>query len=152
MNWIYYGNASLRSDAQNHLCMRVKSGPLEVEFRTLVVWLSILAYKGYMTKYGHETCDFFMKNRKKGHPIDFLAHNQCCFDRIDVFFWTKYRHGSRGFFMKFLKKSTWEQSVFEKIDVFWRNMGVRRVCSLENARFSDKNAHVSSNFFVKNRK
>ena len=68
-----YGNASLRSDAQNHLCMRVKSGPLEVEFRTLVVWLSILAYKGYMTKYGHETCDFFMKNRKKGHPIDFFS-------------------------------------------------------------------------------
>ena len=35
----FYGNASLRSDAQNHLYKRVESGPLEVDFRPLSVIL-----------------------------------------------------------------------------------------------------------------
>ena len=34
----YYGNASLRSDAQNHLYIPVESEPLEVDFRPLVIY------------------------------------------------------------------------------------------------------------------
>ena len=27
----------------------------------------------FLTKYGHESNDFFVKYRKKGHPIDFFV-------------------------------------------------------------------------------
>ena len=29
----------------------------------------------FSTKYGHESSYFFLKNQKKGHPVDFLAKN-----------------------------------------------------------------------------
>ena len=42
------------------------------------------------------------------------------------------------FHEKFEKKSTWEHRVFERMDVFLTNMGMRAVCFLENRRIFDK--------------
>ena len=36
-----------------------------------------------LTKYGHKSSDFSMRNgKKKGHPNDFLAHNVLFLDKI----------------------------------------------------------------------
>ena len=40
-----------------------------------------------------------------------------------------------GFSWNIRKKIACEQSVFERMDVFWQNMGMREVCFLENGRF-----------------
>ena len=42
------------------------------------------------------------------------------------------------FHEKFEKKSTWEHCVFERMDVFLTNMGMRAVCFFENIRIFDK--------------
>ena len=45
-----YGNASLRSEAQNHIYVRVTSGPMEVDLRLLVVGGLFLAPTSYIDK------------------------------------------------------------------------------------------------------
>ena len=40
---------------------------------------------------------------------------------------------------------------FERIDVFWQNMGMRAICFVRNLLFLTKYGHESSDFFVKNR-
>ena len=50
-----------------------------------------LENRRFLIKYRHESIDFFVKNRKKGYVINFLAYKMCSFDRIDVF---------DGFFIK----------------------------------------------------
>ena len=42
------------------------------------------------------------------------------------------------FHEKFEKKNTWEHRVFERMDVFLTNMGMRALCFLENRRIFDK--------------
>ena len=81
--------------------------------------------------------------------MTFLAHNICCFDRMDVF-WNG--RDSREFFMKRLNNMTLEHSSFERMAVFFDkicsiNMGMRIEC------FSDvfkKYVHESVYFFIKN--
>ena len=48
--------------------------------------------------------------------------------------------------MKNLKKNTWEHSVFERMNVFWQNMGMRAEF-LENRRFCTKYGYDGSGFF-----
>ena len=109
----------------------------------------------FLTKYGHESRDFFREKsgEKKGHPFDFFGL-YCSVVLTEVtFFWTKYGHDSRGFFMKIWKKNDirtpcfWGNGrVFYKIgqdssEFFWRKEG-----------FLTKYGHESSYFFVKNRR
>ena len=47
---------------------------------------------------------------------------------------------------------TREYYVFERIDLFGKNKGMRAACFLENGRFFTNHGHESNDFSVKNRK
>ena len=99
----------------------------------------------FLTKHGHVSSYFYVKNWKKRASF-FLAYDVLEFWQNCCFF-TKYRHGSRGFFMKNL---TWEHSVFERMDVFLTKYGHEKsVFFLENVRVFDKNAYEGSKFYGK---
>ena len=85
-------------------------------------------------KMGITAVIFYEKSEKTDILLTYLAHNIFCyFDRID-FIWTKYGHGSRGFFMKKLKKRH-KSTVFLREWTFWENMGMRALWFLEKWRF-----------------
>ena len=54
--------------------------------------------------------------------------------------------------MKYFEKMSLEHHVFERMDFFGQNTGMRAGCSRENRRFLTKYGHESSNFFMKIRK
>ena len=73
--------------------------------------------------------DFSVKFGNKGHSINFLIHNISSFDRIDVF-WSNmiWAWQQRGFSLKNWKKMIWKHSIFERLDVFQQNTGIRAMC------------------------
>ena len=92
---------------------------------------------------------FSWKIGKKDIISTFLAHNI-------VWFWENIRFLNQilacqqGLFNLIKKKH--EYRVFERIDIFWHNMGMRAMCFLENWRFFDKIWAWEQWFFQRNRK
>ena len=113
----------------------------------------------FLTKYGHESSNFFVKSRKiRASYWLFWPIKECSFDRIDVFL-TDHVNERRGFFMKILKKMAREHcvftewTVFDKIcglelrvftewTVFWQNMGMR--ASIFSWKIRKKGHHIDS--------
>jgi len=104
----------------------------------------------FFTKYGYERIDFswkiFMKNLKKGNPIDFFSL---------YYFWQNWRFFNQirawwqEFFHTNLKKMTWEHYVLERMDVFSTKMGITSVFFKEWTFFT-KYWHESDGFFLTN--
>ena len=100
----------------------------------------------FLTKYGHESIDFFVKNREKnGILLTLLAHKQYSFDRIYIFL-TKFGHENRGFFIKILKQITLEHYVFERIDVLLPIYGHESIVFLRMDVFLTKYGHENRYF------
>ena len=105
-----------------------------------------------LTKYGHENSYFSREIGKNGILLTLRAHNI-------VYFWqnwcflTEHGHDSGMFIMNTFWKKDMRALFFERMDVFWQNVGMRAVCFLENERdaFLTKYRHESSSFFEKNR-
>ena len=88
----------------------------------------------FLTKFGHESSYFFVKNQEKGASYwHFEPIIQFSYDRIDVFV-TTYGLESRGSW-KINKKNC-----------------IRTVCFLKNGSFDTKYGHESGDFSVKKRK
>ena len=84
-----------------------------------------------------------------GIVMTFLAHNICCFDRMDVF-WNG--RDSREFFMKRLNNMTLEHSVFERMAVFLTKSRLESSVLFGEWMFFTKYPHESDDFSVRNRK
>ena len=103
-----------------------------------------------MIKYGHESRHFFVKNQKKDHPIDFLAHKVVKFWQHWRFL-TKYGHGSRGLPSKIKKNDLWASYFWGK-GRFLTKYRHKSIVFFRERTFSVKNGHGSNNLSIKNRK
>ena len=71
----------------------------------------------FLTKYVHESRDFFVKNWKKGHPIDFFGPSYSVV-LTELTFFLPNMGLTAGSFRENFEKLTSEHSVFERQDVF----------------------------------
>ena len=120
----------------------------------------------FLTKYVHESYLFFrdwtsfgqnMGERavifswfswKKGILWTFLAHNRVSYSKISVF-WPIMWMIKGGSSWKFWKKTSLEHRIFERLDVFWQNMGMKATCFLEIGLFLTKYGQVSEHWFCR---
>ena len=94
-----------------------------------------------LTKYGHKSSDFFMRNRKKkGILLTFLAHNIVVLDQI----WAWQQELSHEKFEK-RHKST---AFLREWTFFWQNMGMRAVWFLENGRSFTEYGHETTRALI----
>ena len=106
-----------------------------------------------LTKCGHDSCDFFVKNRKKkGHPIDFFGPSYNVVLTELTFFYQIWAWQQMVFHEK-IKKMTWEHSVFQRMDDFWIKYWYESIVFFGEWRFFWQNLGMRAViFFVKNRK
>ena len=103
----------------------------------------------FLTKYGHERKDFFVKIGKKSYTTDFYGPKYS-FDRLDVF-WPNIGITAASFSWKIFK--TWHEIiVFYSMNVFLQKRGMRARHFLENGLFTIKYVHESSYIFMKKKK
>ena len=82
---------------------------------------------------------FVVKNRKKrGFCCLFWPINWCCFNRINIFLSNTGTRPGDFFVTNLIWKKWHNSSFFEKMDIFWLNLGIKAVWFLANGRFFDE--------------